>query len=121
VLTEWSVATLEAELRDPAPCFYVLTNTRAFPVAQACAINREIGRNLSEASSRAGRAFTVVSRSDSTLRGHFPFETDALAEAVGGGFDGTLIIPAFEAGGRFTIGDIHYVAEGETLVPAGET
>lgn len=121
VLTEWSVATLEAELRDPAPCFYILTNTRAFPVAQACDINREIGRNLSEAADRAGRAFTVVSRSDSTLRGHYPAETDALASALGGGFDGTLIIPAFGAGGRYTIGDIHYVADGDFLTPAGAT
>jgi uncharacterized protein YgbK (DUF1537 family) len=121
VLTEWSVATLEAELRDPAPCFYLLTNTRAFPVAQACAINGEIGRNLSLASGTTGRPFTVVSRSDSTLRGHYPDETDALAAALGGRFDGTLIIPAFGAGGRYTIGDIHYVADGDTLTPAGET
>jgi uncharacterized protein YgbK (DUF1537 family) len=121
VLTEWSVATLEAELRDLAPCFYILTNSRAFPVARACEINREIGRNLTDAASRAGRKFTVVSRSDSTLRGHFPAETDALAASLGGGFDGTLIIPAFGAGGRYTVGDIHYVADGDTLIPAGET
>jgi uncharacterized protein YgbK (DUF1537 family) len=121
VLTEWSVATLEAELRDPAPCFYILTNSRAFPVARACEINREIGRNLSAAAARAGRKFTVVSRSDSTLRGHFPAETDALADSLGGGFDGTLIIPAFGAGGRYTVNDIHYVAEGDALTPAGET
>ncbi|MSU64793.1 MAG: hypothetical protein EXS38_01535 [Opitutus sp.] len=121
VLTEWSVASLEAALRDPTPCFYVLTNSRALPVAGACELNREIGRNLTAAGTRSGRAFTVVSRSDSTLRGHFPAETDALASALGGGFDGTLIIPAFFAGGRFTIGDIHYVAEGDTLTPAGET
>ncbi len=121
VLTEWSVTTLEAELRDPAPCFYLLTNTRAFPVGQACDINREIGRNLSEASARAGRAFTVVSRSDSTLRGHYPAETDALMDSLGGGFDGTLIIPAFGAGGRYTIGDVHYVADGDNLTPAGAT
>lgn len=121
VLTEWSVATLEAELRDPAPCFYLLTNTRAFPVARACEINREIGRNLSTAAQRAGRAFTVVSRSDSTLRGHYPAETDALMDSLGGGFDGTLIIPAFGAGGRYTVGDVHYVADGDTLTPAGAT
>ncbi len=121
VLTEWSVATLEAELRDPAPCFYLLTNTRAFPVGQACAINREIGASLSAASGRTGRAFTVVSRSDSTLRGHYPAETDALAGALGGAFDATLIIPAFGAGGRYTVGDIHYVADGDALTPAGAT
>jgi len=121
VLTEWSVASLEAELRAAAPCFYILTNSRALPVGKACEINRQIGQNLAIAGRRAGCAFAVVSRGDSTLRGHYPQETDALAAALGGDFDGTLIIPAFLAGGRFTINDVHYVADGETLVPAGET
>lgn len=121
VLTEWSEGSLESELRDPTSCFYILTNSRALPVGEACAINREIGHNLAVAAQRTGRAFSVVSRSDSTLRGHYPAETDALAEALGGNFDGTLIIPAFLAGGRFTINDVHYVAEGDALIPAGET
>jgi uncharacterized protein YgbK (DUF1537 family) len=63
----------------------------------------------------------VVSRSVSTLRGHFPGEVDALAVALGGGFDATLLIPAFIAGGRYTIDDVHYVADGDRLIPAGET
>lgn len=121
ILADWSIAALEAELREKAPCFYVLTNSRALPVAGACAVNSEIGRNLSLAAERTGVAFDVISRSDSTLRGHFPAETDTLAGALGGTIDGVLIIPAFLAGGRMTIGDIHYVADGDTLTPAGET
>ena len=62
----------------------------------------------------------MVSRSDSTLRGHFPLETDVLTEELGP-FDATLIIPYFEAGGRYTINDVHYVAEGDKLTPAAET
>jgi uncharacterized protein YgbK (DUF1537 family) len=77
-----------------------------------------IARNLNTAA--RGRTFTVISRSDSTLRGHFPLETDALAEVLGP-FDATLIIPYFDAGSRYTIGDVHYVAEGDALVPAAET
>jgi uncharacterized protein YgbK (DUF1537 family) len=120
VLTEWSVASLTAELRSPGPGFYLLTNSRAFASDRACAINREIGRNLTTAASAAGCGFRIISRSDSTLRGHYPQETDALTEALGG-FDGTLIVPAFFDGGRYTIEDVHYVADGDTLVPAGET
>jgi uncharacterized protein YgbK (DUF1537 family) len=63
----------------------------------------------------------VVSRSDSTLRGHFPGEVIALAGVLGGDLDAWVIIPFFLEGGRYTINDIHYVAEGEWLVPAGET
>jgi uncharacterized protein YgbK (DUF1537 family) len=121
VLTTWGTDELAAELRAPENCFYLLTNSRAFPPARACAINREIGENLRRASALTGRAISVVSRGDSTLRGHFPAETDALASALGGGFDGTLIVPAFFAGGHLTIGDTHYVADGDTLTPAGET
>ncbi len=60
----------------------------------------------------------MVSRSDSTLRGHYPGEVDALAEGLGQRFDATLIIPFFLEGGRYTPNDIHYVAEGDALIPA---
>ena len=32
-----------------------------------------------------------------------------------------LLVPYFEAGGRYTVNDVHYVAEGEQLIPAAET
>ncbi len=121
VLTEWSVASLAAELAAPGPCFFILTNSRACPASRACAINREIGLNLVKAGQSCGRLFQVVSRGDSTLRGHFPAETDALAAALGGDFDATLIIPAFLEAGRMTKDDIHYVADAGKLVPVGET
>jgi uncharacterized protein YgbK (DUF1537 family) len=118
VLTVWDVATLRAEFAESGPCFYILTNTRSMVAETAEAVNREIARSLREAA--AGQPFTLVSRSDSTLRGHFPLETDVLAEELGP-FDATLLIPYFEAGGRYTINDVHYVAEGDQVVPAAET
>lgn len=121
VLTEWTVATLRAELAQGTPTFYILTNSRSLPLPAAQALNAEIGRNLLAASQATGRDFAVVSRSDSTLRGHYPGETDALMAALGHQVDATLIIPFFLEGGRFTVNDVHYVAEGEQLVPAAET
>ncbi|MEO6244275.1 MAG: four-carbon acid sugar kinase family protein, partial [Opitutaceae bacterium] len=121
VLTEWSVASLTTALAEPGPCFYVLTNTRALALPAAAELNRELARNLAAASRASGRAFAVVSRGDSTLRGHFPGEVDALVEALGEPVDGTLIIPAFFEGGRYTVHGVHYVADGTRLVPAGET
>jgi uncharacterized protein YgbK (DUF1537 family) len=138
VLTVWDVETLRAEFALPGPCFYILTNSRSLPPDAAAALNREIARNLrgaadrvaayqppgvvgtSHGGSKAAAPFTLVSRSDSTLRGHFPLETDVLAEELGP-FDATILIPYFEAGGRCTIHDVHYVAEGDKLVPAAET
>ncbi len=125
VLTEWSVERLSNELRSDLPCVYVLTNTRAMPLVQAQALNAEIGQNLVQASRQVGREMVLISRSDSTLRGHFPGETDALVAAMSARIDGTLIIPAFMAGLRRTINDVHYVGtmreDGEWLTPAGET
>ena len=120
VLATWDREALAAELGRAAPLFFVLTNSRSLPEAPAMALNGEIAGNLLAASRETGRPFAVVSRSDSTLRGHFPAETDALAEALGG-VDGVVLCPAFFEGGRVTAGNVHFVREGERLVPAAET
>jgi len=121
VLTQWPVETLCAELENDLPALYLLTNSRSLPLAQAESMNAEIGANLVEAGGQTNRDFVVVSRGDSTLRGHFPGEVKALARALKQSFDAWLIIPFFLEGGRYTINDIHYVAEGDRLVPAGQT
>jgi len=121
VLTDWAFETLCAELAEAPRAIYILTNSRSLPLAEAQAINLEVGRNLKAAARQVERQFVVVSRSDSTLRGHFPGELDALEQALGQPFDAWIVLPYFEEGGRYTINDTHYVAEGEWLVPAGET
>ena len=121
VLTEWPVAVLRDELANDLPAFYILTNSRSLPADAAAAMNAEIGERLVQAARQAGRDFVVVSRSDSTLRGHFPAEVSALADALGDQFDAWIINPFFLEGGRYTINNIHYVAEGERLIPAGQT
>jgi uncharacterized protein YgbK (DUF1537 family) len=121
VLTEWSVEALEAELQNDFPAFYILTNSRSLTLPFAQSLSKEIGRNLVEAGRRAKRAFVLVSRSDSTLRGHFPGEVEALGSGLGETFDGWIIIPFFLEGGRYTVGDTHYVDEGGWLIPSAET
>ncbi len=121
VLTEWTIDALHAEFQRGTPTFYILTNSRALPLPAAQALNAEIAENLLAAAQATATDFAVVSRSDSTLRGHFPGETDALAAALGQQVDATLIIPFFLEGGRYTIHDIHWVAEGEQLIPAADT
>jgi len=118
VLTTWAVDALATELRSGSPGFFVLTNTRAMPEEEASRTVREICANLRAAAD--GVPFTVVLRSDSTLRGHFPAEGDAVSEVLGD-FDVWVLCPFFLAGGRYTIGDVHYVKEGDDLVPAAET
>jgi uncharacterized protein YgbK (DUF1537 family) len=121
VLTGWGVNALVKVFEEPEAIVYLLTNSRSLPLDEAQSLNREIAHNLIAASRISGRDFSVVSRSDSTLRGHFPGEVEALLSEMGQQVDGILIIPFFEEGGRYTINDIHYVAEEDMLVPAGET
>ena len=121
VLTEWSPEALRTIMAESGAVFYISINTRSLDLPQAQAINREIAANLKAASDAVGRDFVVVSRSDSTLRGHYPGEVEALAEGLGQTFDGTLIIPFFLEGGRLTVDDTHYVTEDDWLVPAAET
>lgn len=120
VVTTWDEATLRAELEASPTGFYILTNSRSLePEASAC-LHRELAANLRAASAAAGRPIVALSRSDSTLRGHYPLETDTLAATLGP-FDITLIAPYFAAGGRRTYLDSHYVAEGPVLVPVAAT
>lgn len=121
VLTEWSEEILRLELKNDEPAFYLLTNSRSLPLPEAGSMNLEIGRRLRDAAEDTGRRVAVVSRSDSTLRGHFPGEVEALAQGLSQEFDAWIVIPFFLEGGRYTVGDTHYVEEGGLLVPAAET
>ncbi|MCH8310995.1 MAG: hypothetical protein IIB17_10960 [Chloroflexi bacterium] len=121
VLTDWSVDTIRAELESDLPAFFIVTNSRGMPLAEAKAVNEEVGRNLREAIEGSNRNVAILSRVDSTLRGHYPGEVDALDKALGGGFDGRILAPFFLEGGRYTIDDVHYVSDGEWLIPAGDT
>ncbi len=121
VLTEWPVDLLRADLSNDLSAFYVLTNSRSLQPDDAHALNAEIGRNLAEAARQTKRRFVVVSRGDSTLRGHFPGEVQALADALGQDFDAWLLIPMLREAGRYTINDVHYVADGNWLIPAGDS
>ncbi|KAK8228967.1 hypothetical protein HDK64DRAFT_254496 [Phyllosticta capitalensis] len=122
VLTVWDVPTLKAEFAATraGSGFFILTNSRALHAEDARQLVTEICLNLKAASDATGKPFEVVLRGDSTLRGHFPDECDVVEEVLGEA-DAWVLAPFFLQGGRYTIGDVHYVAEGETLLPAGET
>ena len=120
LLTRWDVATLKAALADAAPLFFVLTNTRGMDAARAAAVTREVCDNLRLALADYAGPVLFVSRSDSTLRGHYPVETDVMS-AVLGPFDATLLTPAFFEGGRITRDSTHYLMVDGKPVPTHET
>ena len=125
LLTRWDVATLGEALGDASPLFFVLGNTRGMDAAAATAVTREICRNLRAALAEmaaAGRPVRplIVSRSDSTLRGHYPVETDVIAEELGP-FDAHFLVPAFFEGGRITRDGVHYLLVDGAPVPVDQT
>lgn len=121
LLMRWDVETLCLGLEDASPIVFVLTNTRALTAEAADAVTREVCRNLKQAIAQVGLTdWLVVSRSDSTLRGHYPVETDAIAEELGP-FDAHFLVPAFFEGGRVTRDSVHYLKVNGVDTPVHET
>ena len=125
VLTRWEIDDFAAVFATEAPAVYVLTNARSLGDDDARLRNLEVAQNALAAAAAAGVEVEFVSRGDSTLRGHFPLETDTLAAAVaaagGAPIDGVVIVPAFPDAGRITVGGVHYMRDGDDLQPIGET
>ena len=125
VYTDWSYDSIKRGFEEKGKLFYILTNSRGFTVEHTTRAHLEIGETAAKVSEETGIDYVIVSRGDSTLRGHYPLETELLARAEekhrGRAVDGEIICPYFKEGGRFTIGNVHYVKYGNELVPAGET
>ena len=123
VYTDWSEESIRRGFAEDSRLFYVLTNSRSFTAEQTEGVHREIAATVAKVAD--GRDFILISRSDSTLRGHYPLETSVLREVLEGKtsmrFDGEVLMPFFLEGGRYTIGNVHYVRMGDELVPAAET
>ena len=126
VLTDWSVESMVWALQQECPAVYVMTNSRSVDPEVAAERNREVARAAFAAADRTGREVDFVSRSDSTMRGHFPLEPNVLADCISergaGEVDGIVIVPAFPAAGRITVGGVHYAgAMASGFTPVGET
>lgn len=125
VYTDWSLESIRQGFADERPMFFILTNSRGLTGEETRSVHEKIAQNICQVSRETERDFIIISRSDSTLRGHYPAETDTLRDSIetftGEEIDGEIIMPFFPEGGRLTIGDVHYVADGDTLVPAADT
>ena len=125
VYTDWNKESVRQGFLEKNDLFYILTNSRGFTAEETTKAHKEIAAVVDEVAKETGREYIFISRSDSTLRGHFPLETRLLGEAyeknTGKKIDGEVLCPFFKEGGRFTIGNVHYVKYGDELVPANET
>lgn len=123
VCTAWDRDILRRAFREH-DTVYLLTNSRGLAAAESAALHRELAPLVLDAAADLGREVELISRSDSTLRGHYPLETDVLRAVLAGrgiAVDAELLIPYFGPGGRVTEGDTHWVCAGDARTPVGET
>ncbi|RJO96910.1 hydroxyacid dehydrogenase [Exiguobacterium sp. RIT452] len=125
VYTDWTAESIEAGFKEEQPMFFILTNSRGFTSEETRQVHEDIAATIQQVSDQLHQPFILISRGDSTLRGHYPLETEVLRQTLeqqsNRYHDGEIIMPFFQEGGRYTIEDVHYVLEEETLVPAGQT
>ena len=141
VYTDWEENSVREGFQEESSMFFILTNSRSFSEEKTAAVHRQIAERVKKISRETGKDYFLISRGDSTLRGHYPLELDALAEGfrhtgavsetpedpgrsagdTEEGIDGEILCPFFPEGGRVTFGNIHYVKEGDLLTPAGMT
>jgi uncharacterized protein YgbK (DUF1537 family) len=125
VVTVFEPDELAAGLSEAGSTCFILTNTRSLPEADAVELTTRIGRMLFELADRLDAPIDLVSRSDSTLRGHVIAEVRGLdavrRQATGRGYDGVLLAPAYFEAGRFTSGNVHWARVGTDVLPVSET
>lgn len=124
VITCWEDDDLRWLLSRDRSMGFVLTNSRAMQAEQAAAVNRDIVDRATALGAERGVAVSVLSRSDSTLRGHFAVEVGAICRALeesGHPVDLILLAPAFFEAGRITHDDIHYVSDSGLEQPVADT
>ena len=125
VVTVLEQDSYAAALAGAAAACFVLTNSRSLDGPAAAELTSRAARGLITVAGRRGTRIQLVSRSDSTLRGHVMAEVAALQavrqDMVGRGYDGVLLVPAFLEAGRVTAADIHWARTAAGLVPVGET
>ena len=130
LITKWDAKTVKTALSDECGFFYMLTNTRALTADEAAlqtrsAMEAVLNVIAEDTSKYIDEGLVFISRSDSCLRGHFPLETDVMRQVLEENdikaWDKTPFVPAFIEAGRVTINGIHYMKEGDRLVPVSET
>ncbi|MFR2693403.1 MAG: four-carbon acid sugar kinase family protein [Enterocloster bolteae] len=102
VYTDWSEESVLQGFQEEGNLFYILTNSRGFTEDETKKAHRQIAGNIVKAARATGRDFLIMSRGDSTLRGHYPLETQVLRDVLSREgqqeTDGEVICPFLKRG-----------------------
>lgn len=121
VYTTWQKEYIEDGFDADHNMFFIMTNSRALSEAETKAVHEKIIQTVERVSSEKGIPFIIISRGDSTLRGHYYYEPKVIHKNSPEGFDAVFYIPAFFEGGRYTYEGIHYLEENDEFIPVSES
>jgi uncharacterized protein YgbK (DUF1537 family) len=124
ILTSWDAEALSWAFDQGSAMVFILTNTRSLPPPEVETLLTEAMDAVDVAARRAGRPYVVACRGDSTLRGHYPLETDVVARVLsahGHRVDGVLLVPAYLEAGRVTVEGVQYASVAGRYLPVSET
>lgn len=125
VFTDWADKDIEEVFQEERQMVFILTNSRAFSETKTTEVHQDIARRVAEESKKTNMPFILISRGDSTMRGHYPLETEVLKETLEAHsnltYDGEIIMPFFKEGGRLTVDDVHYIKQADNYLPAGDS
>ncbi|WP_323703853.1 four-carbon acid sugar kinase family protein [Mammaliicoccus sp. Dog046] len=121
VYTEWTEEWIEDGFLQSNNMFYILTNSRALNEEETKILHHEVSANIQSVSKKLNHPYLIISRGDSTLRGHFYLEPKVLSESADQVFDAVFYIPAFFEGHRYTFNGVHYLKENEAYIPVSES
>lgn len=120
VYLSWNIDTLIKAFKKDDQAFFILTSTRSMGEEDAFSTCYEIAFNVATVAQRMGKTIQIICRSDSTLRIHYPVETEAIIKGMNDAdlhVDGEIIFPFFEEGKRYTYNNEQYglIEDGELL------
>ena len=123
ILTTWEPDLVDRTLREQPRILYLLTNSRALDEAAAVKLTASVVAILRSAAQKNQIRFSPISRSDSTLRGHYPAELGPFVDLLSQPPDGHLIVPAYPEGGRIVFDGCHFVFDhaSHRYLPVTET
>jgi uncharacterized protein YgbK (DUF1537 family) len=109
ILTTWDPELVDRTLVEQLRILYLLTNSRALDESAAVKLTASVVAVLRSAGLKNQIRFSPISRSDSTLRGHYPAELAPLVDLLPQRPDGHLLVPAYPEAGRIVFDGCHFV------------
>ena len=120
VFTAWDEATLREAFLTGSRLVYLMTNSRSLSAQQTTALYEQLLTNLKTVSKELERPCRIISRGDSTLRGHYPLESNLIRRSMNEPVK-ELLIPAFPEGNRVTYHAVQYLLDEGKWIPCAQS